>query len=128
MSEHLKSPLAEKERRKKVYSSVDQIEAIINRNKKKLVKQQEIVEQQKDKIKELGITIMKLEEQKPEDWEDQVFTKKLAIGKCKETISKAERCWRRIEDKTLPKLKNALSEMRTETMPVVMGSYVGVAV
>lgn len=128
MSEPLKSPLPDRARRKKVYTSVDQIEAMIERNKKKLAKQVEIVEEQKEQIKELGITIMNLEEQKPKEWEHQCFVHRLAIGKCKETIAKAEKCWRRIEDKTLPKLKNAMAAIKTDTMPAVMGSYKGAVV
>jgi hypothetical protein len=126
MSEPLKSALPYALRRKKVWSSEDQIEAAIDRAKRKLLKQQQIVEEEKDKIRQLGLDIMTIEELKGKNWQEKVYPKQLAIGGCKEKISKAEKSWRRIEDKTLPKLKNALAAMRTETMPAVMGSYIGV--
>lgn len=51
-----------------------------------------------------------------------------AFAKCKAESYKNSKTYARLVNKTLPRLKDILAAMRTQTMPEVMGGYRGVAI
>jgi ABC-type molybdate transport system ATPase subunit len=108
-------------RKAKVWNTEDQILVSIDRAQKKLLSCQQIVEHAKDEIARLAKEIMSLKDG------GEIGERKLAIAEYKESITKAEKQWRRIEDTTLPKLKSVLAAFRTKTMLPVLGEYKGVA-
>lgn len=125
MSEPLKSALPDKDRRKKVWSSEDQILAAIDKKKELMEKKRSLAEEKNLEAKRLAI-----EAQEAEDEGRPQHAKglRLSFQKRQSEAKQAERAYVRLQDKTIPRLGEALAAMRTQTMPELIGRYKGVVI
>ena len=137
MSDRFNKPLTPTRRRRKTYQSEDQILAMIDRKlrleKKKAKLSEDLFKEQKLLFRKAGDFLTEYEQTPVE--EDEVrkllwHEYKSAEGQANGAKKKSERMGSeasRIRTEVIPRLKQLLSAFRTQTMPVVMGEYRGVA-
>lgn len=125
-----------KQRKVKIWLTEDQILAAIQRAHDSIKRTEVLLVTLREQsmalageLEQIRFKLMQpnLEQKEKHQLERDELSIERRLAYCKEDANKKSKAYNRLNDRVLPRLKDTLAAMRTQTMVEVMGEYRGVA-